>query len=272
MSRIFCARGFRLPLGKKTYVMGILNVTPDSFSDGGRWNTPEKALEHALRMKAEGADIIDVGAQSSRPGFVPVPAAVELERLEPVLRALRGRVDLPVSVDTFYPEVAREAARQGADIINDITGFDDGAMIEAAAQAGCGCIVMHHAAVEPEKDTAETVRSFFEERVPHLLAAGVNPQSICLDPGIGFGKNTRQNLEAIRRLSFLWEGDYAMLVGASRKRFIGEIAVQPVPDQRVAGTVAAHVLSIAGGADIIRVHDVAEAVQSARVADAILRA
>ena len=270
MNHYFQAGKYRLPLGGHTYVMGILNVTPDSFSDGGKWDSPQKAVEHALQMVAEGAEIIDIGGQSTRPGFQPVPPEEELRRIAPVLEALRGQVDLPLSVDTFYPQVAEEAVRLGADIVNDVTGFDHPRMVEVVAKTGCGCIVMHHNEI-PQGDVAETMRRFFEQRIRTAVDQGVAPEAICLDIGIGFGLTLEQNLAAIRDLRRAGVDGFAMLVGASRKSFIGKVCVQPVASERVAGTVAAHVLSIAGGADIIRVHDVPEAVQSAQVADAILR-
>ncbi len=270
MERIFQARNYRLPLGAHTYIMGILNVTPDSFSDGGQWTDPDRAVEHARQMVAEGAEILDLGGQSTRPGFQPVPPEEELRRVAPVLEALRGEFDLPLSVDTFYPEVAREAARLGADILNDVTGLDNPGMVRAAAEYGCGVVVMHH---DPliTGDLPGEIRAFFKERIDRAVRGGIAPEAVCLDVGIGFSKSFEQNLLAIRQLAKTGVDGHAMLMGASRKRFIGQICAQPEARERVAGTVAAHVLSIAGGADILRVHDVAQAVQSARVADAIVR-
>ena len=223
-----------------------------------------------MQMAAEGAEIIDVGGQSTRPGFRPAPPEEELRRIAPVLAALRKRLDLPISVDTFYPQVAEEAARLGADILNDVTGLDCPQMAEIAAKTGCGCIVMRHDPI-PQGDVADSMRRFFEQRIQLALDCGVAPEAVCLDIGIGFGLDLEQNLEAIRDLRRALVPGRAMLVGASRKSFIGKVCNQPLAAQRVAGTVAAHVLAVAGGADIIRVHDVPEGVQSAQVADAILR-
>lgn len=269
MEHIFEAKEYKLPFGKHTYIMGILNVTPDSFSDGGKWNDVPRAVEHALEMQEQGAEILDVGAQSTHPGFAAIPAEEELARLAPVLEALRGKLHIPLSVDTFYPEVAQEAVALGADIINDVDGFDNPQMAQVAAQSGCGCVIMHHKSGYPH-GMAQDIRAFFEERISLARQAGVAASHICLDPGIGFGKNFEENLEALRELRSMGIEGFAMLVGASRKRFIGQICEQPVAEERLAGTLAAHTLAIAGGAHILRVHDVLPAVQAARVADAIL--
>ncbi len=269
MTGIFQAGKHRLPFGTHTYVMGILNVTPDSFSDGGKWLEPEKAVAHALEMEEQGAEILDVGAQSTRPGFEPVAWEVEWDRLAPVLEALRGRLRIPLSVDTFYPQVAVKAAALGADIINDIRGLDMPGMAEAIAGTGCGCVIMHHDPGYPHGVAAD-IRAFFEERIRLAEEAGIGKERICLDPGIGFGKEFEENLEALRDLKKMEVPGCAMLVGASRKRFIGRICGQEIPSERLSGTLAAHTLAIAGGAHIIRVHDVPESVRAARVADAIL--
>lgn len=263
--RTFNAGKFVLDLDKKTYVMGILNVTPDSFSDGGKWNTVETAVAHALQMQGDGADIIDVGAQSTRPGCVRISPEEELARLMPVLQALKGQIRVPISVDTFYPAVAKEALAAGADIINDVTGFKDAEMIDAASSSDCGCMVMHDGPLNQMK-------AFFEEQIAKLSKKGVQKCKICVDPGIGFGKSYEENLCAIKNFKNYVAGGVAVLVGASRKRVIGTPCGDPPFEERMPGTIAAHTIAILNSADIIRAHDVKEAVQAAKVADAILRA
>ena len=183
---VFSAGKYRLPLGKKAYVMGILNVTPDSFSDGGCFFSTEQAVQHALAMRDDGADIIDIGAQSTRPGSTRIAPEQELERLLPVLKQLRNQLNIPISVDTFYPQVAAAALEHGASIINDVTGFDDSAMVDVAAKSDCGCIVMHHTGTD--FDIISDVRAYFFKQLDILHSAGINSERICFDPGIGFGK------------------------------------------------------------------------------------
>lgn len=264
MSRMFQAGRYSLPLGEKTYVMGIVNVTPDSFSDGGKWNDPAAAVEHALQLEEQGADILDVGGQSTRPGYTPISAQEEWERLSPVLDQLVELSRVPISVDTFYPEVARLSLQAGVDIINDVTGFRDPEMYELAAQCGCGCVIMH------DQPGFDAILPFFKDRRAKAEEYGIKADRLCFDPGIGFGKTYEENLRVLRELSALIEPDCAMLVGASRKRVIGMPCGNPPFAERMPGTIAAHTVAILGGADIVRVHDVKEAVQAARVADAIL--
>lgn len=264
MSRMFQAGRYSLPLGEKTYVMGIVNVTPDSFSDGGKWNDPAAAVEHALQLEEQGADILDVGGQSTRPGYTPISAQEEWERLSPVLDQLVELSRVPISVDTFYPEVARLSLQAGVDIINDVTGFRDSEMYELAAQCGCGCVIMH------DQPGFDAILPFFKDRRAKAEEYGIKADRLCFDPGIGFGKTYEENLRVLRELSDLIEPDCAMLVGASRKRVIGMPCGNPPFAERMPGTIAAHTVAILGGADIVRVHDVKEAVQAARVADAIL--
>lgn len=263
--RAFNAGKFVLDLDKKTYVMGILNVTPDSFSDGGKWNTVETAVVHALQMQGDGADIIDVGAQSTRPGCVRISPEEELARLMPVLQTLKGQIRVPISVDTFYPAVAKEALAAGADIINDVTGFKDAEMIDVASGSDCGCMMMHDGPLNQMK-------AFFEDQITKLSKRGVQEGRICVDPGIGFGKSYEENLCAIKNIKNYVADGVAVLLGASRKRVIGTPCGDPPFEERMPGTIAAHTIAILNGADIIRVHDVKEAVQAAKVADAILRA
>ena len=281
--RLWRAGRYSLPLGEKTYIMAIVNVTPDSFSDGGKYFSAEQAIRRALDAQEQGADIIDIGAQSTRPGFSPISAEEEAARLVPVLEGLRGRLHVPVSIDTFYPGVALESLRLGADILNDVTGFSDPEMIAAAAGADCGCIVMHNTAFSilpdaPSHDAGheaepitERVRGFFDRRGAELVRAGIAVERICFDPGIGFGKTLEENMGLLANTHLLTDGlDSAFLMAASRKRVIGAPCGDPPFEQRMPGTIAAHTIAQCGGADILRVHDVPEAVQAARVADALL--
>lgn len=255
-------------------VMGILNVTPDSFSDGGRFAAVETALAHAGAMTAAGADIIDIGAESTRPGFVPVEAAEEWARLEPILGPLIESVAPPVSVDTTKAEIARRAASLGVAIINDISGLRaDPAMAEAAAESGAALVVMHHCAeIDPERDIVADMAAFFDETLARARQGGVAREKIILDPGIGFGKSLRQNLIAIDACGAL-AARYGLpvLIGASRKSFIGAITGAPVAD-RLAGTLAAHLRAASRGAAIIRAHDVAEHVGALNIWNEIERA
>ena len=270
--------GKKLVLGKKTLVMGILNVTPDSFSDGGVWNTPEKALSHARQMVADGADIIDVGAESSRPGFVPISAEEEIERLRPFLEALLPEISVPVSVDTFKAETAEMAAEMGVHILNDIWGLQyekaPGRMAEVAARYDLPVVVMHNqSGTAYEKDIVEAMKDFFRESRRIARSAGLAEEKLILDPGVGFGKTAEDNLVVLRRLAELSAWDNArwpILLGVSRKSFIGAALGLPV-EERMEATGAACVLGIASGANIVRVHDVKPIARMCRMADAILQ-
>ena len=270
--------GKKLVLGKKTLVMGILNVTPDSFSDGGVWNTPEKALSHARQMVADGADIIDVGAESSRPGFVPISAEEEIERLRPFLEALLPEISVPVSVDTFKAETAEMAAEMGVHILNDIWGLQyekaPGRMAEVAARYDLPVVVMHNqSGTAYEKDIVEAMKDFFRESLRIARSAGLAEEKLILDPGVGFGKTAEDNLVVLRRLAELSAWDNArwpILLGVSRKSFIGAALGLPV-QERMEATGAACVLGIASGANIVRVHDVKPIARMCRMADAILQ-
>lgn len=257
----------------RTLICGILNVTPDSFSDGGKWGSVEAAAAHALELEAQGADLLDIGGESSRPGSAPVSLEEEKSRVIPVLQALAGRLKIPVSVDTCKPELAALAVQAGASYINDITGFTSPAMIEAAASAGAGVIAMHMQG-EPRSmqaapvygDVVAEVKAFLAGRAAALAAAGI--KEIMLDPGIGFGKTLEHNLALIARLGELSALGYPVLLGVSRKKFIGTLAGGG-PGERLSGTIAACVLGAANGANIIRVHDVLECRRAMLVADAI---
>ena len=277
-------RHYRLPSGKEltvgegTLVMGILNVTPDSFSDGGKWNTLDKAFNHALSMVEDGAAIIDVGAESSRPGFVPVSAAEEIERLAPFLEHIAPKIPVPISIDTFKAETARAALRLGADILNDIWGLqyaaeERGAMARVAAECHAPVVVMHNqTGTAYRSDVIEAMQDFFRESRAIAEEAGVAKESLIFDPGIGFGKTPETNIEVLHRLHELTMLDgeaYPLLLGASRKSFIGHALGLSV-EERLEATGAATVLGVAAGADIVRVHDVKEIARMCRMADVIL--
>ncbi len=270
----FAYRGGRLDLSHHTHIMGILNVTPDSFSDGGRYFTVDAAADHALEMQAQGADILDIGAQSTRPGHTPVPPGEEWRRLEPVLHALRGRLSIPISIDTYYPDVARRAAESGAHIFNDVSGDLHNGMLEEAARCGAGLILMHAGGGADAQDTADAVaavRQYFAAALTAAARAGLPSEAVCLDPGIGFGKPRTGDLELVARLPETLAGlpETAVLVGASRKRVVAACCGNPPPAERLPGTLALHTLAQWNGAHILRVHDVAAAVQAARVTDAL---
>lgn len=273
---MFCAGKYSMPLGRKTYIMGILNYTPDSFSDGGKYNTPEKALGHALEMRRLGADIIDIGANSTRPGADILSEKEELERILPAFEILKGKLDIPLSVDTFYPAVAEAAISCGVSIINDVSGKFNPEMAEIAKKSGAGYVVMHAPqdadnASQYENGVVSDVRNFFIECMQKAADAGLPRKQLCFDPGIGFGKTREDDIELIANAQWLKFSDAALLIGASRKRFIGMLSGEETGEKRDSGTVAAHAAAISGGADIIRAHDVYSAVQGARVADAIFR-
>jgi dihydropteroate synthase len=259
-----------LALGRPI-VMGVLNVTPDSFSDGGRFLDPVDAIDQARRVIAEGADLLDIGAESTRPygGAVAVPIAEEMRRLGPVLPAVVG-LGVPVSIDTMKAEVAAWALAAGADIVNDVWGLQrDLELARVVAQHAVPVIIMHNReAADPAIDIVADICAFFSRSLDIAARAGIARQNIVLDPGIGFGKTPEQSLTAIARLPELKSFGLPLLVGASRKRFIDTVSPAP-PDQRLGGSIAAHLLAVAGGAAIIRTHDVAETVQALRVAAAI---
>ncbi len=272
------ADGKTLTLGERTLVMGILNVTPDSFSDGGRWNTRDAMLRHMEEMVRDGADIIDLGAESSRPGFTPMPAAEEIERLLPFLEALVAECPVPVSVDTFKAETAKVAAAHGAHMLNDIWGLqyaaEPGAMAKVAADCGLPIVVMHNQdGKEYEGDIIASMQAFFRRSLALADAAGVKRENIILDPGIGFGKDVAGNLEVLRRqreLLIIGGREYPLLLGTSRKSFIGATLDLPV-EERMEATGATCVLGIERGAGIVRVHDVKPIARMVRMTDAILR-
>ncbi len=254
----------------RTFIMGILNVTPDSFSDGGSYSNEQAAVARAFEMASQGADIIDVGGQSTRPGHTPITPDEEWSRIEPVLKRLCADGKLIISVDTYFPEVALKALTCGAHIINDVTGFREPAMRKYAARYGAGCVIMHDIQLDEGDDACGEIKAFFTSRAAECMADGIHRENICLDPGVGFGKSYSQNLQIAARFGSLCPEGYPMLAAASRKRVIGMSCGNPPADRRMAGTVAFHTACLLGGAHIIRVHDVAEAVQAAKVTDAIL--
>lgn len=267
MAGAWLVRGGRVPLDH-TVVMGILNVTPDSFSDGGRYLDPQAALVRAAEMEAQGAEILDVGGQSTRPRHVPISPEEEWARLEPVLIPLLAQTALVVSVDTFYPQVAEKALAAGAHVINDVSGCGD-EMLRAVAGSGCGCVVTHPQGGRGG-DLLEEVRGFFQERLEAADRLGVEAGRLCFDPGIGFGKTRREDLELLANAGAVKLPGRPLLIAASRKR-VTALGGDLPPDQRVAATLAAHTAAVLAGAEIVRAHDVAQAVQAARMADLIRR-
>jgi len=272
-----------LHLGERTLVMGILNVTPDSFSDGGKFLAAKSAVRQALAMERDGADIIDIGAESTRPGSQAISAAEELRRLLPVLEALRGKLKVPISVDTQKATVAEVALGAGAQILNDVSGLrNDPSVANIAARFGVPLILMHmrgnprNMQKQPfARAVVKDVVGGLKESIAIARKAGVAKSQILIDPGIGFGKSFQQNYELLARLPELAKLGFPILIGTSRKKFLGATLAKngkPVPiEERIWGTAATVVASILKGAHIMRVHDVAEMAQVAKVADEILR-
>ncbi|MBI4965106.1 MAG: dihydropteroate synthase [Desulfomonile tiedjei] len=264
----------------RTLVMGVINTTPDSFSDGGKHLDAEIAIAAALEMLEAGADIVDVGGESTRPGSAPVNEEEELRRAIPVIRGIcRQRADAWVSIDTRRRNVAKAAVQHGARIINDVTGFrDDPSLVDLAREVRAGLVVMHM--LGKPKTMQQDIHydsfpgdifDFFQERIRTLEDSGIPPENIVLDPGIGFGKTFDHNLVLINRLDIFRPLGKPILVGPSRKSFIGKILDEPNPEARVVGTLAAITAAVLRGASIVRVHDVPPAVQACKVADAVVR-
>lgn len=265
--------------GQRTYLMGVLNVTPDSFSDGGEFNTTAAALSQAQALVAAGADIIDVGGQSTRPGAEQISLEAELNRVLPILEFLRPKISVPISVDTTRAAVAKASVEVGADIINDISGGTfDAQMLPTVASLGVPIVLMHIRGTPQTmqqmtdyQDVVREIANFITQQMAIATDFGIDPQKIIIDPGIGFAKNYEQNIEILRRLGELRSLNSPILVGVSRKSFIGRILDQPDPKARVWGTAAACCAAIFNGADILRVHDVKEMSDVSLVADAIFR-
>jgi len=286
---MICRKLFRLKLnsrplvlGERTIVMGVLNVTPDSFSDGGKYLEPESAIERALAMERSGADLLDIGGESTRPGSAETPASVEVDRILPVLEALRGRLKIPISVDTRRASVAEIAVRAGAELLNDVSGLKSDPQIAEVAARHRKPLILMHMRGEPRtmqsgrfaRDVVKDVLQGLRKSVAVARNAGVATSQIILDPGIGFGKSFAQNYELLQKLPQLAKLGYPLLVGTSRKGFLGATLARDgraaPPEKRIWGTAATVTASILNGAHIVRVHDVEEMVQVARVADCIV--
>ena len=271
LNRLAVASGETLAWGVRTYVIGIINLTPDSFSGDGLGGDVDGAVDLALRFQDEGADILDIGAESTRPGHKQVSLDEELTRLMPALEAIAKRVDLPISVDTYKAAVARWAVDAGAAIINDISGLKaEPELAEVAAETCAGLVLMHSQKDTKYRDLVPDLVSSLKDSVRIALEAGVPRDNIIVDPGIGFGKTPDQNLVVLARLDELKELDCPMLVGTSRKSTLGLLLDLPA-EERVEATAATVSLAIAGGADLVRVHDVKEMVRVCRVTDAVVR-
>lgn len=269
--RILDCRGRVLSLGAEAAMMGILNVTPDSFSDGGQFASTAAAATRGERLVAEGAAMIDVGGQSTRPGYTEISVEEEIARVVPVIEALLGRVSVPLSIDTYKPEVARAALRAGAHLVNDVHGLQgDSGMAVLAAEFNCPVIVMHQEKgfASAPGDTMEKLLSYFRHSLALAAEAGVAPERVILDPGIGFLKTQDQNLEIIGRIAELRSLGRPLLLGASRKSFIGNVLGLP-STERLEGTLATTALAAWNGIELIRVHDVAANVRVARMIGAI---
>jgi dihydropteroate synthase len=269
----------RLDFSAGCIVMGVLNVTPDSFSDGGRFLDTNKAIEHGLKMAAEGAAIIDIGAESTRPGAEPVSADEQIGRVVPVIEALCKRIDVPISIDTNSSKVAKAALEAGAAIINDITALNDEGIGELAAAEQIPVILMHMQGtpatmqIEPKyKDVVSEVRRFLLKKAKRAEQFGIPKERIFVDPGIGFGKTLEHNLLLLRNIDKIVTTGYRVLVGTSRKSFIGKITDKNEPADRIFGTAASVALCVIAGVSIVRVHDVAEMVDVVKVANAIVSA
>ena len=258
--------GFLNKLKSRPAVMGILNLTPDSFSDGGRFQNPDAAIAHAKSMVVAGCDIVDIGGESTRPSATPVSEAEELARVEQVLTALTGLLDVPVSIDTSKAAVAVRAVEIGAAVVNDVWGLQkDPSMPDAVAQAEAAVIIMHNRTEKDERaDILADMRRFFDRSLALAAKAGIPKDVIILDPGIGFGKTSRQNVEAVARIPDLKDYGLPILVGASRKAFLGSLTGDGI-EATLIGTVAANLVAAAAGASIFRVHDVAEHVAALRI-------
>ena len=272
MKRISCGSK-EIILGERTLVMGILNVTPDSFSDGGRYNNLDSAMKQAERLISEGADIIDVGGESTRPGHIQITSEEEISRVVPIIEKISKNLDTIISIDTYKYDVAKEAIKVGANIINDIWGlqYDNGEMAELVKKSNLPLIAMHNQNDEVyNKDIMLVLREFFEKTFKIADKYGIDRDTIILDPGLGFGKNVEQNIEVLSRLNELKDMGF-ILLGASKKRFIGKLLNDLPFDERVEGTVATTVIGIERGVDIVRVHNVLENKRACLVADGVYR-
>ena len=272
LTHLTVANGERLSWGQRTYVMGVINVTPDSFSGDGLGGNVDAAVEQGVRFEGEGADFLDIGAESTRPGHRPVTEEEEMRRLLPSLEAVAARVSIPVSVDTWKSGVARAALDAGACIINDVWGLKaDPSIATVAAERGAALALMHNQQGHVYDILLDDIVSGLQRSADTALAAGVPRANLMVAPGIGFGKTADQNIEVLRELGRLKDLGLPLLVGTSRKSTIGRLLGGLPPEERVEGTAATVALAIAGGADIVRVHDVREMARVCRVSDAIVR-
>lgn len=274
---VFAFGDGRWECGDHTWIMGVINTTPDSFSDGGLYDDAERAVDQGLRLVAEGADCLDVGGESSRPGAEPVSESEELRRTVPVVRELAKRASVPISIDTTKATVAEAALEAGASIINDITAFTGEArMTEVLRTSQCGCVAMHMRGTPKTMqrltdydDVVEQVRGYLAERLEALYTAGIDLRRVMLDPGIGFGKTVEQNVSLIAQLARIRSLGHPVLLGPSKKSFIGNLAGVENPAERVPGTIAACTCGVMTGADVVRAHDVNAVKQAMAVADAV---
>lgn len=282
MAKALNIRGHNFNWGDRTYIMGVLNVTPDSFSDGGQFQTVAAAISQAVRMVAAGVDLIDLGGESTKPGAIPVDEQTELARVIPVIEAMRQHPDtreIPISIDTTKSAVARSAIQAGADLVNDVSGGKyDPQMLSTVGCLSVPYIMMHMRGTPKTMqqmtdytDVVGEILAFFQIQIERASECGIDRSNIIIDPGIGFAKTYQQNIELVRQLDRFEILDLPLLVGVSRKSFIGKILDQPDPNRRLWGTAAACCAAIDRGVDILRVHDVAEMVDVCRVADVMFR-
>jgi dihydropteroate synthase len=259
------------PIGNKTYIMGILNVTPDSFSDGGKHNWLQGAVEHAGRMIAEGADIIDIGGESTRPNYTMISEEEEIERVVPVIEAIRKNWEVPISIDTYKSKVAKAACQAGADLINDIWGLKyDPSMAEIVKEQKAAVCLMHNRRTTSYQNFWEDFMADMQESIGLALKAGIAENKIMVDPGIGFAKTYEMNLQLINQLNRLQEYGYPVLLGASRKSVIG-LTLKETVENRLEGTIATSVIAVMKGCQFIRVHDVKENLRAIKMAEAIIQ-
>ena len=273
-SRKYHTKRRTLELGRQTYLVGILNLTPDSFSDGGEYLKIDSAIQHFQRMVSEGAAIIDVGGESTRPGHTAISAVEEIERVVPFIEKIRPRTDALISIDTSKSEVANAALSAGADIVNDVWGAQrDPKMADIIARHEAACILMHNrsAAEAGQGDVIQSIKAFFRQSVDRVKSVGVPKESILLDPGLGFGKSFEENWQIMRRLPELLEIGYPILIGASRKSMLAKLLNLPEAKDRLSGTLATTALAIHAGVDFVRVHDVRENCECAQVMDYCVR-
>ena len=257
-------------LNNRTYIMGILNVTPDSFSDGGKWNEKDIALEHVEAMISDGADIIDVGGESTRPGHIQISDDEECARVVPIIEAIKGNFDVPISIDTYKSQVAKAALQAGANLVNDVWGFKyDKDIAKVAAKYQATCCLMHNKEVAAYDNFMEDVINELNESIKLAQSAGVSKEMIIIDPGVGFAKSYQQNLEVINRLERLQELEVPILLGTSRKSVIG-LALDLPANERVEGTIATTVMGVMKGCSFVRVHDVKANKRAIKMTEAVL--